>query len=405
MNMKGIKILFGIWGIWAVVFCSYHWLCMQIPENIYLNQDEVQEVLIAENGNIDPEQISLNFSGTVDYYQNGKNSYEGICKLFGILNLKTVDINVVEKGMVIPGGIPIGIYIETEGVLVIGTGKLQTIHGQTMEPAKNIVKTGDYIIGINGEKIEEKNEIIEEMKDNQGEDVILDIRRNQEEFQVAITPAETKEGYQMGIWIRDDSQGIGTLTYVTEDQTFAALGHGVSDVDSHLLLEVSNGKLYEAEILELVKGKQGTPGEIVGSIYYHNKELYGTIEANDQGGIQGRANEHLMEQLETEAVEIGWKQQVKAGKASILSSVGGSLKEYEIEITHVNRYETDIHKGMKIKVTDPELLELTGGIIQGMSGSPILQDGKIVGAVTHVLVNDPTRGYGIFIENMLEAAE
>ena len=192
--------------------------------------------------------------------------------------------------------------------------------------------------------------------------------------------------------------------YLTADGRFGALGHGISDADSELLMEVSEGKLYDCEIFEITKGKKGTPGKLSGKIVYSNSNLYGEVTGNLSGGIYGKANAHLKNSVENEPMPIALKQEVVEGEASILSSVSGELKEYKVQVEKVYNGNNDVNKGMVLTVVDDELLALTGGIVQGMSGSPIIQDGKLVGAVTHVLVNDPTRGYGIFIENMLGSA-
>ncbi len=401
---RKIRYLFLVWAVWSLLFGSYEYMKMQIPGTLRLYKEEAVDVLSADQERISPRQLHLNFSGTVDLTEHSGGSYRAVCKLFGIIGLKTVQIDVVEKNEVIPGGIPVGIYVETDGVFVIGTGQVETLSGQVAEPAVNIVKTGDYITCFNGKKITKKDQISEQMQEFTGGEVVLGIRRNEEDIRVSVTPALTKNGWQLGLWIRDDTQGIGTLTYVTKNREFGALGHGISDNDSGLLMEISEGKLYETKILEIIKGKKGAPGEISGSINYRNRYLYGKILSNSTGGINGIANTHLLEEIDASAVEIALKQEVCEGEAVLLSAVDGSLKEYKIEITDIYVGGYEVNKEMKFKVTDERLLELTGGIVQGMSGSPIIQNGKLVGAVTHVLVNDPTTGYGIFIENMLDAA-
>ncbi|MGN0334620.1 MAG: SpoIVB peptidase [Lachnospiraceae bacterium] len=405
MLKKISRYLLILWVIWGTAFGSYECLNMRIPEKIRIFQEDAVDVLFNDQEAISPQKLHLDFSGTVAMSENKDGSYQASCKLFGLINLKTVQVDVVTREAVIPGGLQVGIYVETDGVFVIGTGQVETVSGEVAEPAENIIKTGDYIVSFNGKNITGKDQIAEQMKNFQGGEVILGIRRNQETFEVSVTPAQTKEGYCLGIWIRDDTQGIGTLTYLTQDGTFGALGHGISDNDSKLLMEVSGGKLYETKILDIVKGRRGEPGEIAGSINYNKEYLYGQIQKNSDCGIKGTANTHLteeMKKLNAEPMPIGLKQEIKEGEASILSCVDGTLREYRINITAVDVGESDINKGMKIQVTDENLLMLTGGIIQGMSGSPIIQNGKLVGAVTHVLVNDPTKGYGIFIENMLE---
>lgn len=322
------------------------------------------------------------------------------------LGLKEVSVRVVERKRVIPGGIPIGIYLETEGVYVVGTGEIEAEDGLSYEPAYQIVQTGDYILAVNGKKIRDKDELIACVQENRSDIMILKLLRGEEVIQVRLHAVRTKEeDYKLGIWVKDDIQGIGTLTYMTEDAGFGALGHGITDTDTGELLETSCGSLYDTNILDIIKGEKGTPGEISGMITYSDRHIRGNIHKNTAAGIFGTIDQRVRADLNTEAVEVGFKQEIRRGPALIRSSVSGELKEYQIQIQEIRLNEDDVNKGMVFQVTDPELLELTGGVIQGMSGSPILQNGKLVGAVTHVFVNDPSRGYGIFAETMISAGD
>ncbi len=322
------------------------------------------------------------------------------------LGLKEVSVRVVERKRVIPGGIPIGIYLETEGVYVVGTGEIEAEDGLSYEPAYQIVQTGDYILAVNGKKIRDKDELIACVQENRSDIMILKLLRGEEVIQVRLHAVRTKEeDYKLGIWVKDDIQGIGTLTYMTEDAGFGALGHGITDTDTGELLETSCGSLYDTNILDIIKGEKGTPGEISGMITYSDRHIRGNIHKNTAAGIFGTIDQRVRADLNTEAVEVGFKQEIRRGPALIRSSVSGELKEYQIQIQEIRLNEDDVNKGMVFQVTDPELLELTGGVIQGMSGSPILQNGKLVVAVTHVFVNDPSRGYGIFAETMISAGD
>lgn len=322
------------------------------------------------------------------------------------LGLKEVSVRVVERKRMIPGGIPIGIYLETEGVYVVGTGQVEAADGLNYEPAYQIVQTGDYILAVNGKKIHDKDELISCVQENRTDIMILKLLRNEQTIQVRVNAVETKEeDYKIGVWVKDDIQGIGTLTYITEDMKFGALGHGITDTDTGELLETSGGSLYDTNILEIIKGERGAPGEISGMITYSERHVRGMINRNTSAGIFGVIDQKTRSELEGETVEVAFKQEISRGTAYIRSSVSGELKSYRIEIQEIRLNEDDVNKGMIFQVTDPELLELTGGVIQGMSGSPILQDGKLIGAVTHVFVNDPTKGYGIFAETMISAGE
>ena len=408
MNRFGYRIFKSaaiIWCVWSSLLTSYELIRMKIPETMYLYEEDAMDVLSGNDSKISPDKLFLDFSGEVEIQEKMVGSYTAVCNLFGMIPLKTMEVSIVSKQELIPGGIPVGVYVQTEGVFVIGTGNIETENKLLESPAKNILKTGDYITSIQGIKICNKQALIRLLKQVDDDELILEVRRNGEGIEVAIEPVLSEKGAQLGIWVRDDTQGVGTLTYLTTDGMFGALGHGISDADSELLMEVSEGKLYDCEIFDITKGKKGTPGKLSGKIIYSASNLYGDVRGNVSGGIYGKGNFHLRESVENEPIPIALKQEVKEGEALILSAVSGELKEYRVKLEKVYNGNNDVNKGMLLTVVDEELLSLTGGIVQGMSGSPILQNGKIVGAVTHVLVNDPTRGYGIFIENMLEAAK
>lgn len=404
MGRFGYRIFKGatiIWCVWSILLASYEMIRMRIPETVYLYEEEATDVLAGSAPKIAPEQLYLDFAGEVEIKENMSGSYTAVCSLFGMIPLKTMEVSVVSKQELIPGGIPVGVYVKTEGVFVIGTGNIETDTGSVDSPAKNILKTGDYITSVQGVDICRKQELLIELARFQGEELILGIRRNGENIEVAVKPVISEKGAQIGVWVRDDTQGVGTLTYITADGRFGALGHGISDADSELLMEVSDGKLYDCEVFEITKGKKGVPGKLSGKIVYSKSNLYGEVTGNLSGGIYGKANSHLMESVENSPIPIALKQEIREGEAEILSAVSGAVKEYKVKIEKVYNGNNDVNKGMVLTVIDEELLSLTGGIVQGMSGSPIIQDGKLIGAVTHVLVNDPTKGYGIFIENML----
>ena len=316
---------------------------------------------------------------------------------------RQVSTGNISNQMVIPGGMPIGIYMKTDGVLVLGTDSVKGADGVDCMPADNLVKAGDYIIAINGETVDSKKELVSQVGKLDSEKVVLKIRRNDEEINVKLTAAvSNKDEYKLGIWIRDSVQGLGTVTYITADNKFGALGHGIHDIDIDELLEIEEGRVYNTEILRIEKGKKGSPGGIEGMIVYNRYNILGDIEKNTEIGVYGtiRNLESLTE--EQTVVPACLKSDVKMGDAVIRCCVDNEVKEYDIEIERINHFALEANKGLVIKIVDEELIDVTGGIVQGMSGSPILQNGKIVGAVTHVLVNDPTRGYGIFIEDMLK---
>lgn len=305
------------------------------------------------------------------------------------------------ENMVIPGGMPVGIYLETEGVLVLGTEAIEGIDGQMYEPAEHLLKKGDYIVGLDDKEISDKGELIAAVKSMDGEEVVLKVVRNDQTIQVRMNAVQTGlDDYKLGIWVRDNAQGLGTITYLMPDSTFGALGHGIHDTDTGELLDISKGFLYATNIYDIQKGENGNPGGMEGVIVYNNYNMLGTVEKNTTEGVYGTLNRTDTLFQSADPVEVADASEIQEGKAYIRCCVEGEVKEYEVEITGVNPRANEKNKTLEIQVTDEQLLSLTGGIIQGMSGSPIIQNGKLIGAVTHVFVNDPTRGYGILIENM-----
>ncbi|MFR5601521.1 MAG: SpoIVB peptidase [Lachnospiraceae bacterium] len=364
---------------------------------------ESQEVVLGNGSNIPTNEIRIQRDEPFSIYASNQGSYQLGVKLFGIFQFKEIQVDVVDTKYAVPSGEPIGIYLKSNGVMVIGTGQITNEEGMVVEPAFGILQSGDYIEAINGEPLNNKESLIEAVNENGSENAILSVRRNGELMDVKMNPVSTEEGdYKLGAWVRDDTQGIGTMTYVDMNGNFGALGHGISDSDTGAVVEIENGGLYETEIMGIEKGAAGKPGVLSGVIYYGPGSHLGDITANTEEGIFGTVNEHFQEITSGEALEVGYRQDVKKGTAYIRSSISGEPKDYEIEIQKVDYAPTHKNKGMVIKVVDEELLALTGGIVQGMSGSPIIQDGKLVGAVTHVFIQDSTKGYGIFMENMLQ---
>ena len=379
----------------AVVFLGYRYLDRKIPDEIHIDR----------NSGLDFSSLSgipfVSFGDTITV--SGEGSYQLPCTLLGKIHFKDIKVTPTEADSILVSGSSVGIYMETSGVLVIDTGEILSSDGQIQDPAKNLLKPGDYIVALNQQKISCKQDLIDDLKDLDGSAVTVSIRRENSLVPVSLTPVQDSSGkYKLGIWVRDDTQGIGTLTYVTKNGNFGALGHGISDIDTGGLLSIKGGSLYGAEILGVQKGERGYPGELSGLIRYRQDNQIGSICCNSQKGIYGTYGEDLNHSISLRQMKIGYKQELKTGLASILCNVGDGVKEYEAKITKIDMNHEDSNKSFVIQVTDKELLNKTGGIVQGMSGSPILQNGKIVGAVTHVFVQDSASGYGIFIENMLE---
>lgn len=383
--------------ILAMGWLGYRYIDRKVPDEIYVSEGEDQKVAQLL------EHPLLKFEDAIAV--SGEGSYLLPCRLLGFIPFKDIKVRPAENGTVYASGNTVGIYMETEGVLIIDTGEIMTEQGTSQDPAKNIVKPGDYIVAFNEQKVTSKQELIEDISHLDGDDVTLDLLREGQEVPVSLTPVKDTNGdYKLGIWVRDNTQGIGTLTFVDKEGNYGALGHGISDVDTGELLHISEGSLYQAEVLGIQKGESGSPGELSGLIRYEPGRVLGNIDINSKNGIYGHISAGK-EGMFLKKMPVAYKQELKTGPASLLCCVNGKVQEYQAEITRIDMNHEDTNKSFVLHVTDPELLVATGGIVQGMSGSPIIQDGKLVGAVTHVLVNDPTRGYGIFIENMLEAAE
>lgn len=399
MNRKKKYRRFVLWclalDLLVMGYMGYSCLDRKIPDEIYVSEkggQNVEELL---------KRPFLTFDETVPVSGNG--SYLLPCRLLGVIPFKQIKVTPEVQRSIFVSGSTVGMYMETNGVLIIDTGEILSEGGETKEPAKNIVKPGDYIVALNDEKISRKKDLIDDLKKLEGEEVILDVVRNGKTVPVSITPAKDKQGeYKLGIWVRDNTQGIGTLTFVDEKGNYGALGHGISDVDTGGLLEIQNGALYQAQILGIQKGAKGSPGELSGLIRYEPGKIIGSIETNSKNGIYGHFTGDRKSPISLKKMPVGYKQEVTEGEASILCCVEDEVKEYQAEITKIDMNHSDTNKSFVIRVADPKLLSVTGGIVQGMSGSPVLQNGKIIGAVTHVFVQDSTSGYGIFIENMLE---
>ncbi len=420
-NMKYQKWI--AWGSLVAGFCwsisfSYFAVTEAIPDTIRIEKGETQdfdfhvpitaelkqegmEVFGNQSPTVEKDKITLDLNQSFSLKSQQQGNYFMSCKLFGLFPIKAVSVEVVDKEQVVPCGVPVGIYVKTDGILIIGTGSVVGHDGMNYEPAVNLVKSGDYVKTVNEQVVKSKDDLIEKINQSQGEPVILGILREDEYIQIKVEPVKTEENdYKLGIWVRDDLAGVGTLTFYDSQGKYGALGHPVSDMDTGLTVNLSEGTLYEAEIAGITKGEKGNPGEISGVITYLDQYKLGSVEENTSVGIYGELQRVPEENQENQYYPVNLKQNIEKGEAVIVSSVSGERREYSINITNLD-YNSD-NKGILFQVTDPELLNLTGGVIQGMSGSPILQNGKIIGAVTHVFVQDSTKGYGIFIENMLE---
>lgn len=376
--------------------CSVVFAYINVPDTLILYKDRIWQQEGMSKLKISDK--SLETSGKV-IVPRKTGDYQASLSIFGI-PYKSVTLKVIEEEEVILGGQAIGIRLYSDGLVVVAVGR---VNENEKSPAElKGVKPGDVITKINGEKVGSPDYFSEIIRMSEG-DVTLEVKNNSSVREVTLTPAiSASDGVKrVGLWVRDSTAGVGTLTYMAPDSlVYGALGHGVSDVDTGVKFDVLHGTIEECRIGEITKGTEGSPGELKG-IFFTGAKVLGDITKNETEGIFG----NLTEVPDETRVKLGHKSEVEKGKAYIRTSLDGAeVKEYEIEILKVAKTSKTPTKGMVIKVTDEELIEKTGGIVQGMSGSPIIQNGKLIGAVTHVLVNDPTKGYGIFIENMIEAS-
>lgn len=323
------------------------------------------------------------------------------CSAAGI-PLKKIRVIREERPKVAVCGAPVGIYMETDGVMVIRTDQIRSSDGTVCRPSENILREGDYITKVNGRKICGKQELIDAIKASDGSPVCLSLLRDGETVEVQVTPQKGQDGTcRLGAWVRDNMQGIGTLTFVETDGTFAALGHGISDVDTGKMLQLNGGELYLTQILSVIPGKAGVPGELQGVIHYEEKNRIGSVGENTIYGIHGVLDKEKSSMLPLTVMEIAYRQEVETGPATVRMCVENTIEEYEAKITEIDLGSENTNKNFVLEITDERLLQKTGGIVQGNSGSPVLQKGRLVGAITHVFVNHPEKGYGVFVENML----
>ncbi len=358
-----------------------------LPETYYVSGKESLNI-----GSI----INIEPSGAIEAVSAENGQISGEIKLFGVIPVKPVRLQKTKAPLLIAGGNPVGLKVLTEGILVVKV--------QNPSPAYSVgICGGDNIVSANGEKISSSARLSQIINQSKGGEVTLEVLRDGKEKTFKIVPeySQNDDAYKAGIWIKDSSAGVGTLTFINpKTGAFGALGHPISDCDTGTLLPLGKGEIVDAVITGCERGESGAPGELFGS--FASGLTRGKIVKNCEQGVFGITSV----KNSAEAIPIAFRSEVKVGKATILTTVEGSTpKEYEIEIEKIVQSKSARSKNMVVRVTDPDLLEITGGIVQGMSGSPIIQDGKLVGAVTHVFVSDPTRGYGIFIEDMLQEAD
>lgn len=397
-------VLFLVVDLFAAGFVLYHYMDRYVPDQLYAVVGETETIDLPFGCEIEESREVLQVTNKSSGFSmvSGKTGrYQIPVKLFGVVPVKSVDVQVIRKMKVAPGGEPIGIYVATNGLLVLDTAEVQGEDGLTYAPGENILKTGDYILKWNNKDVPTIAKLNEAIQDSGARKASVTIRRGKEELKVAVKPVRaTDRTYKIGTWVREDTQGIGTLTYVTEDGKFGTLGHGITDADTGMLLDLQGGELYRTRILGITRGTSGEPGELQGYINMMADNEVGEIEQNTEVGVFGRMKASSDMVYNSEYLPVGMKQEIQKGEAYVYVNLDGTARRYKINIEEIHINSTD-NKSMVIRITDSRLLTLTGGIVQGMSGSPIIQNGKLIGAVTHVLVDDPAKGYGVFIETML----
>lgn len=390
--MRKIKFILTIFLLLIIyVYISYITL---IPNNIVLFNDE--EFIIRTMPAIDVTQTTMTSS-------DNSNITNVEFRLFGNVLLKNTTITKIEKTKVVPVGKVIGLKLYTNGILVVGISEVEGKNNQSYE--KPNINPGDTILKVNGEIVNTINALKNIVNNSNGKQVELTILRNGSLINTSVVPIEIdKDRYQLGLWVKDAATGVGTMTfYEPETQAFGVLGHGITDFDTNTLVNIDDGDLVTAKIISLKRGEENNPGEIKGTIV--NSQSIGKINKNTQFGVYGILNNLTALNIDiSKAIDVASREEIKEGEAKIICSINtfNISKEYKIEIEKVYKENDYNNKSMLIKIIDEELLNETGGIIKGLSGAPIVQDGKFIGAVTNVLVSNPKVGYAVFADMMIK---
>jgi len=306
---------------------------------------------------------------------------------------------------VYPGGFPLGFTLECQGVIIVAIGSVHTEIGEVKPCKDKNVKVGDVLLSVDDKIVKSAMHLQELLTESENEVVKLSLNRDNKQIVENVEVHKEKDTgvKRMGLWVRDNADGVGTLTYVRKDNNrFGALGHPVCDIDTGKVMPVLNGSVYKCNIVGCARGTRGYPGELRG-LFLRNGYKAGDLDKNNEYGVYGNLSQEYIQNMQVEPIEVGFKDSVKTGKAQILCTIDGNTPEYyDIEIVKLNYQTKQDKKSMVLKVTDLRLISKTGGIVQGMSGSPIIQNGKLVGAVTHVFVSDPTKGFGVYIDWMID---
>ena len=394
------KFLFGIYfcliSLTVVLFLQIGFYTISLPDNFYREENSLDSFGLAAYPAVTVKNTAIE---SVAVSAGVKKSYEMTLMLYGIIPIKNVTVRQAETPMLMPSGEAFGLKMMTDGVMVTDYGSVEGENCFRSPAKEGGILAGDVIISVNGVKTETAGQLSEAVQKNQSKTEIV-LLRGEEKITVYLTPERSvNDGiYKLGIWTRDSCAGIGTLTYYDRRNcSYGGLGHSVCDADTGALLPLSYGETVPVCVNSVVKGVNGRPGELCGT--FMSASANGSILLNTDCGVFGYSA-GIPEKRE---LPMAFKQEIEIGKASILTTLNGMTPEsYDIVIEKVDYNSSSAVKNMIIRIDDEELLQKTGGIVQGMSGSPIIQNGKLVGAVTHVFVNDISRGYAVFAENMYE---
>lgn len=323
--------------------------------------------------------------------------------LFNVIPVKSAEVTRIQRKYVIPGGNIFGIRLYTSGVMIVGMQDIVTAKGSVNPAEKAGLKIGDIITHVNKEAVNKNKDIMRLFESSDGKGINIDYVRGEKSYSTVLYPQLSKDDnkYRAGLWVRDSTAGIGTMTYYDEENNiFAGLGHGICDVDTGEIMPLLGGDIVEAVVNSCAKSSEGTPGELIGAF---SGSVTGNLVLNTAAGIYGNTIGEI--KVNSEKIPVATKQEVESGKAYIISTIDGKTTEkFEVEVKKIFAGDSG-YKNLVVKVTDSRLIEKTGGIVQGMSGSPIIQNGMLIGAVTHVFVNDPLQGYGIYAEKMIEISD
>ena len=357
-----------------------------LDEQFLTNRQELES---ANKSHVFGRIVSAKLKDKTNKVDNqGEKKGEVVFKLFGIIPIKRLSATIVDDEEYYVGGVPIGIVINSDGAIVLSD-------------ENEVFKEGDIITKLNGEDFESLDEMSNQVQKS-GDDVEIEFIRRNKPLKTLIKTKPCENGKKLGLWVKDDVSGIGTLTFINKKtKRYGALGHPILENNSGNLIPVESGKIYKCNLIGINKGKRNEPGELR-CVFSQAEDFKGDISSNSKAGLNGTllSTSGLVDENKTAV--LGGRLGVKMGKAKIVSAVSGIPEEYDIEIIKANYQKNASDKSLVFRVTDKRLLALTGGIVQGMSGSPIIQDGKIIGAVTHVFVSDPSKGYGIYVDWMLQ---